>query len=44
MADQWAKIGSEPHHQTPAQLTETVKADIQRWAAVVKASGFVALD
>jgi tripartite-type tricarboxylate transporter receptor subunit TctC len=44
MADQWAKIGSEPHHQTPAQLTETVKADIQRWAAVVKASGFVALE
>jgi tripartite-type tricarboxylate transporter receptor subunit TctC len=44
LADMWAKIGSEPHHQTPAQLTETVKADIQRWAAVVKASGFVALD
>jgi tripartite-type tricarboxylate transporter receptor subunit TctC len=44
MAELWAKIGSEPHHQTPAQLAQTVKADIQRWAAVVKASGFVALD
>lgn len=44
MAEAWAKIGSEPHHQTPAQMTETVKADIQRWATVVKASGFVALE
>jgi tripartite-type tricarboxylate transporter receptor subunit TctC len=44
MAEQWAKVGSEPFHQTPTQLAETVKADIARWAAVVKASGFVALD
>jgi len=44
MADAWAKVGAEPHHQTPAQLTETVKADIARWSAVVKASGFVALE
>jgi tripartite-type tricarboxylate transporter receptor subunit TctC len=44
MADAWAKVGAEPHHQTPAQFSETVKADVQRWAAVVKASGFVALE
>ena len=44
MAEAWAKVGAEPHHQTPAQFGETVKADIQRWAAVVKASGFVALE
>ena len=44
MAEAWAKIGAEPHHQTPAQFAETVKADVQRWAAVVKASGFVALE
>lgn len=44
MAEAWAKIGSEPHHETPAQFAETVKADIARWAGVVKASGFVALE
>jgi tripartite-type tricarboxylate transporter receptor subunit TctC len=44
MADAWARVGAEPHHQTPAQFAETVKADVQRWAAVVKASGFVALE
>jgi tripartite-type tricarboxylate transporter receptor subunit TctC len=44
MADAWGKIGSEPHHETPAQFAETVKADIARWATVVKASGFVALE
>jgi tripartite-type tricarboxylate transporter receptor subunit TctC len=44
MAEAWAKIGSEPYHQTPAQFSETIKTDIQRWAAVVKASGFDALE
>jgi tripartite-type tricarboxylate transporter receptor subunit TctC len=44
MAEAWAKVGAEPHHQTPAQFTETVKKDIERWATVVKASGFVALE
>ncbi len=44
MADAWAKVGAEPYHQTTVRFSETVKADIQRWAAVVKASGFVALD
>ncbi len=44
MADTLAKFASQPHHETPAQFTETVKADIQRWATIVKASGFVALE
>jgi tripartite-type tricarboxylate transporter receptor subunit TctC len=35
-------IGNEPDYQTPAQFAATVKADIERWGPVVKASGFVA--
>jgi tripartite-type tricarboxylate transporter receptor subunit TctC len=44
MADAWAKIGSEPYHEPVARFAELVKADIERWRGVVKASGFVALE
>lgn len=44
MSDGLAKFGSEPAFQTPAEFTNTVKAEIDRWGPVVKASGFVAVD
>jgi tripartite-type tricarboxylate transporter receptor subunit TctC len=44
MIEALAKVGNEPTFQTPAQFAATVKADIERWAAVVKESGFVAED
>lgn len=37
-----AQLGNEPAYQTPEEFAATVKADIQRWGPVVKASGFVA--
>jgi len=37
-----AKFGNEPALETPAQFAATVRADYDRWAPVVKASGFVA--
>ncbi len=37
-----AQLGNEPASMTPAQFAATVKADIDRWGPVVKASGFVA--
>jgi tripartite-type tricarboxylate transporter receptor subunit TctC len=37
-----AQFGNEPAYQTPAEFAATVKADIERWGPVVKASGFVA--
>ena len=39
-----AKVGNTTALQTPAQFAATVKADLARWAPVVKASGFVAED
>jgi tripartite-type tricarboxylate transporter receptor subunit TctC len=39
-----AKIGNEPAYQAPAEFAATLKADIDRWGPVVKASGFVAED
>ena len=39
-----ANIGNEPAHQSPGEFAATVKADIDRWGPVVKASGFVAED
>jgi tripartite-type tricarboxylate transporter receptor subunit TctC len=42
MIDSLAKFGSEPRFQPPDAFAATVKADIERWAPVVKASGFVA--
>ena len=35
-------IGNEPDYKTPAEFAAIMKADIARWAPVVKASGFVA--
>ena len=35
-------LGNEPDSRTPADFAATVKADIERWGPVVKASGFVA--
>lgn len=37
-----AKFGNEPTFQTPDDFLATIKADIARWSAVVKSSGFVA--
>jgi tripartite-type tricarboxylate transporter receptor subunit TctC len=42
MIDNLAKFGSEPRFQSPDEFAATVKADIERWGPVVKASGFVA--
>src|SRR5262245_34955141 len=44
MAESLAKFGSEPAFQAPAEFAARVKADIERWGPVVKASGFVAED
>jgi tripartite-type tricarboxylate transporter receptor subunit TctC len=44
MIENLAKVGNEPTSQTPAEFAATVKADIARWAPVVKASGFIAED
>ena len=44
MIDSLAKVGNTPAFQSPADFAATVKADIARWAPVVKASGFVAQD
>jgi tripartite-type tricarboxylate transporter receptor subunit TctC len=44
MIDNLARAGNEPAFATPAQFAATVRADIARWAPVVKASGFVAED
>jgi tripartite-type tricarboxylate transporter receptor subunit TctC len=42
MVENLAKVGNEPAFQTPREFAATVKADIERWSPVVKASGFVA--
>ena len=44
MAENLAKVGNVPTFQTPEEFAATVKADIDRWRPVVKASGFVAED
>jgi len=44
MKDDLAKFASTATFQTPEQFIETIKADINRWGPVVKASGFVAVD
>jgi tripartite-type tricarboxylate transporter receptor subunit TctC len=44
MVDNLAKVGNEPTFQTPSEFALTVKADLDRWGPVVKASGFVADD
>jgi len=44
MIENLAKVGNTTAFQTPAQFAATMKADLARWAPVVKASGFVADD
>ena len=44
MTESLGKIGNIPAFQTPADFAAVVKADVARWAPVVKASGFVAED
>ena len=44
MIDNLAKFGTEPTFMTPAEFGAAIKAEIARWAPVVKASGFVATD
>jgi tripartite-type tricarboxylate transporter receptor subunit TctC len=42
MIESLAKIGSETKFEAPDQFAVTVRADMERWGPVVKASGFVA--
>jgi tripartite-type tricarboxylate transporter receptor subunit TctC len=44
MAENLGKVGNTPTALTPAEFAATVKADIERWGPVVKASGFVAAE
>jgi len=44
MAASLAKFGNVPAYQPPDEFAATVRADLARWAPVVKASGFVAVD
>src|SRR5262245_9115325 len=44
MIENLAKVGNTTAFQTPTQFAATVKADLARWAPIVKASGFVADD
>jgi tripartite-type tricarboxylate transporter receptor subunit TctC len=44
MVEGLARTGNTPALLAPAQFAATVKADLARWAPVVKASGFVAED
>jgi tripartite-type tricarboxylate transporter receptor subunit TctC len=44
MTESLARIGNVPAFQPPEEFAAVVKADIARWAPVVKASGFVAED
>lgn len=37
--ERWAALGAEPVHNTPAEFAAFLKADILKWAKVVKASG-----
>ena len=44
MAQSLAKFGNVPAFEPPEQFAATVRADLERWGPVVKASGFVAVD
>jgi tripartite-type tricarboxylate transporter receptor subunit TctC len=44
MIDHLAKIGNEPKFQPPEEFAASVRADMERWGPVVRASGFVAED
>jgi len=39
-----AKQGFEPAGSTPAELRQLVEADIARWGAIVKQTGFKPID
>jgi tripartite-type tricarboxylate transporter receptor subunit TctC len=42
MTESLARIGYDTKFQPPDQFAATVRADLERWGPVVKASGFVA--
>jgi tripartite-type tricarboxylate transporter receptor subunit TctC len=42
MIESLAKIGNDTKFQSPEQFAATIRADLERWGPVVKASGFVA--
>jgi tripartite-type tricarboxylate transporter receptor subunit TctC len=42
VVEKLAALGNEPAYQTPAEFAATLRADLERWAPIVKASGFVA--
>ena len=42
IVEKLAVLGNEPAYQTPAEFAATLRTDIERWAPIVKASGFVA--
>jgi tripartite-type tricarboxylate transporter receptor subunit TctC len=42
MIESLARIGNDTKFQPPDQFAATVRADLERWGPVVKASGFVA--
>lgn len=37
--ERWAALGAEPMHNTPTEFAAFLKADVVKWAKVVKASG-----
>lgn len=37
--ERWAALGAEPLHNSPAEFAAFLKADVGKWAKVVKASG-----
>ena len=42
IVEKLAVLGNEPAYQTPAEFAATVRTDLERWASIVKTSGFVA--
>ncbi|ARP97685.1 Bug family tripartite tricarboxylate transporter substrate binding protein [Pseudorhodoplanes sinuspersici] len=42
VVEKLAVLGNEPAYQTPAEFAATLRADLERWGPIVKASGFVA--
>jgi len=42
MASHVGTLGADPMFQSPEEFAATIRADIERWGPVVKASGFVA--
>jgi tripartite-type tricarboxylate transporter receptor subunit TctC len=42
MIESLAKIGNDTRFESPDQFAATIRADLERWGPIVKASGFVA--